>query len=383
MPNPLIMPSRCAATIDLSALVNNAGVLRSSWGSQRALMAVVKADAYGHGLQKVSEALIDEVDMFGVASVSEAQQLQVILQDQPKDVFLLGAVLPSERALAVQREWLLTVSNEQEARVFDQLAKQQKKRARVHLAVDTGMGRIGVGECEFESLLQCVKGLSSLSVEGVMSHFPSADDEDRAFTLAQIERFKWAVEKFKQHFPDARHVHIANSAGLLRFSHVLGFTNLARPGLALYGVAPTGCSQGELKPVMSLKTEIALLRKLPPGQCISYGRRFITSRDPSTRVATLAVGYGDGYLRQLSGCGAQVLIAGQRCPVLGTVTMDQIMVDVTEVTGGLAPGDEAVLIGHQLGQEITAAELAEKGGTISWQVLTGISKRVDRDYLKR
>ncbi len=380
MPSHSDIPSRCRAQIDLSALEENARALRMIWGDDRGLMGIVKADAYGHGLGAIATALSAQVEMFGVASLDEAMQLKQVLGESEKDIFLLGSVLPREREAVVENGLLASVTHPEEAAAFSSLAADKGKSARVHLAIDTGMGRLGMGEMEFGEMLQAFGAFEHLSIEGLFSHFPVADEQEQTYTLDQIERFRKAVELFRKHFPDAAHIHIANSAGLLRYARQLDFTTLARPGLALYGVAPGGFGQQGLKPVMTLKTEIALIRELPPGQSISYGRTFITSRDPVTRVATLAAGYGDGYLRQLSHSGAEVLIGGHRCPLLGTVTMDQILVDVSGLNPSAKPGDEAILIGRQGMDEITAREMAEQAATIPWQVFTGISKRVDREF---
>lgn len=374
------IPNRCSARIDLTAITHNARALRGIWGEGRALMGIVKADAYGHGISSVIRALDPNVEMFGVAGLAEAGQLQQALDNSGKDIFLLGAVLQGEREAVVEKGLIISVSNLEEAEAFEAIAAEKGSRARVHVVIDTGMGRIGMGEAEFDALLQSLQTFEHLSVEGLASHFPVADEESQDFTLDQIERFRELAERFRDHFPEASHIHIANSAGLLRYAEHLDFTTLARPGLALYGVAPGGFGQQHLKPALILKTEIALIRDLPPGQSISYGRTFITSRVPTKKVAVLAAGYGDGYLRHLSNAGAEVLIGGQRCPLLGTVTMDQIMVDISELSSSAKLGDEAILIGSQGVEEISATEIAEKSGTIPWEVFTGITPRVVRIY---
>lgn len=374
------IPNRCSALIGLSALTHNVRALRGIWGEGRALMGIVKADAYGHGVSSVVRALEPHVEMFGVAGLAEAGQLMQSLENPGKDIYLLGAVLQREREAVVEKGLIIPISNLDEAAAFEALAEEKKKRARVHVVVDTGMGRIGAGESEFDELLKGLQTFDHLSVEGLASHFPVADEEDQEFTIDQIERFRKLAERFQDHFPEASHIHIANSAGLLRYAKHLDFTTLTRPGLALYGVAPGGFGQQHLKPALTLKTEIALIRELIPGQSISYGRTFITSREPTKRVAVLAAGYGDGYLRHLSNTGAEVLIGGQRCPLLGTVTMDQIMVDVSDVVPAAELGDEAVLIGSQGDEKISTSEIAEKAGTIPWEVFTGITHRVVRIY---
>ncbi len=345
-------------------------------------MAVVKADAYGHGIEAVADVLSDQVEMFAVASLNEALCLQqnCAAAAAAKDIFLLGPALPGEYQEVIDNNLIAPISNLQEAESFNRLAAKHNTRQRVHLAIDTGMGRIGTDSDNTAAFFDQVKVFENLSIEGLFSHFPCADESDESFTLAQIGQFKQVSELFHQHYPAAKHIHIANSAGLLRFAEQLDFTTVARSGLALYGVAPGGYGQAQLKPAMTLKTRITLIRELPCGQSISYGRTFTTNRRPTTRVATLSVGYGDGYLRQLSGKGAEVLITGQRCPLLGTITMDQIMVDVSDLTISAKVGDEAILLGSQGDEQITALEMAGKADTIAWQVFTSISKRVKRVY---
>jgi alanine racemase len=379
MPNHSEFSSRCHARIDLSAIEHNAVALQSAWGEGHGLMGIVKANAYGHGVLEVAKALAAHVEMFAVAGLDEALQLKQTAANRGKDIFLLGAVLQREREAAVENGLLIALSNLEEAAAFDAIAAAQKTAARIHLAVDTGMGRIGVGEAEFGAFLKKIQGFEHLSVEGLFSHFSVADEGDPEFTIGQIARFKAMAGLFRDCFPEAKHIHIANSAGLLRFSEHLDFATLARTGLALYGVAPGGFGQDKLKPALQWITEVSLIRELAPGQSISYGRTFVTSREPSTRVAVLAAGYGDGYPRHLSNTGAEVLIGGRRCPLLGTVTMDQIMVDVSELPS-VEVGEQAVLIGRQGAEEITASEIAEKAGTIPWEIFTGISQRVARIY---
>ncbi len=373
------IPSRCQARIDLSAIEHNAMALQRIWGEGRALMGIVKSNAYGHGALEVAKSLAPHVVMLGVAGLAEALLLRRAMAIGDKDIFLLGAVLRREREAVMEQGFVFPVSSLQEAAAFDAIAAKANRQARVHLAVDTGMGRIGFGETEFNAALEKLHAFEHLSVEGLFSHFPVAEETDPEPTIAQIARFQTWAGRFRSLFPEARHIHLANSAGLLRFAKDLDFTTLARPGLALYGVAPGGPGQEHLKPALRWSTEVSLIREMEPGNSISYGRTFVTSRKPTTRVAVLSAGYGDGYPRQLSNNGADVLIGGHRCPLLGTVTMDQTMVDVSELPS-VEVGEEAVLMGRQGTGEIAATEIAEKSGTIPWEVFTRVSQRVAREY---
>ena len=336
-------------------------------------MAVVKADAYGHGMVAVAAALEPHVEAFGVASVEEGMRLRSAGCRRP--VLLLGAVVPDQFLWVVEHDLQASVSSLAEAELLDSLAGAVGKKVAVHLVFDTGMGRIGFLET---GGLARLAQLPHLEIVGVASHYPSAD-EDPVFTRAQLGEFLELVEQAKAAGITPRLVHIANSAAALAFPD--DSTNMLRAGLMLYGSSPLAEHQEALRPALTWKSRIALVRDLPPGQSISYGRTFLTGREPFTRVATVGVGYGDGYPCSLSGKGAEVLIRGQRCPVLGRVTMDQIMVDVSGLGDEVGAGDEVVLIGGQDQESILASELATKAGTIPWEIFTGISQRVARVYV--
>jgi alanine racemase len=370
MPTPL--PRRTWVEIDPSALRHNAKIARD-FADGAAVMAVVKADGYGHGLAEVTHALAPVVDAFGVATLREALAVRQIV-GSGTDVMLLGALLPDERESALRSNLSVTVSGTDEARAYSELATKIGAKARVHLAIDTGMGRVGFIENEFAAAVPLLSTLPGIEIEGLATHFPSAD-EDPEFTRGQITRFAALRDSASTTF---RWTHLCNSAGVLGFGAAGG--NLIRPGLMLYGVAPSPDQKADLKPALAWRARITLVRDLPAGSGISYGRRFVTA-DP-TRVATLAVGYGDGYPRHLSGNDAEVLIGGRRCPLLGRVTMDQIMVDVSEGKPPL-PGDTATLIGTTPGHgdAITASELANRSGTIPWEIFTGIAPRVAREVI--
>ena len=362
------LPKRTWAEIDPSALAHNAGVARAM-SDGAAVMAVVKADGYGHGLNEATRALLSEVDAFGVATLREALEVREITGPEVP-VMVLGALLPDERETALRADLSVTISSLDEAIAYSELADELGTKARAHLVLDTGMGRVGFLEPDFAAEGAALAALGGLELEGVATHFPSAD-EDPVFTEAQIERFAatCATEGIT-----TRWKHLSNSAGILAFGAAGG--DLVRPGLMLYGVSPLPEHADKLRPALAWRVRITQVRDLPAGAGVSYGRRFVTEHP--TRVATLAVGYGDGYPRHLSGSGAAVLIAGQRCPILGRVTMDQIMVDTNALDLAPAPGDIATLLGADGEELITAAELAEQAGTIPWEILTGIMPRVKR-----
>ncbi len=370
-------PHRSWAEIDLAAIRHNARIAAQS--SQCRLIAIIKADAYGHGAVPVAKALARQAAMFGVASVAEALELKSAGIRHP--ILLLGSCLPGERETVIKNRFVPCISSLAEARAWDGLAKKKSASPfAVHAVLDTGMGRIGFAESEWTAgTISSLARLKRLSIDGIASHFPSADEDGR-FTRRQIERFGEMQMLAVGHGLRPAIVHLGNSAGMLGYPELHTVSNHARPGLMLYGVSPLPQFQLLLRPALAWKSRITLLRDLPPGRSISYGRTFVTRK--KMRVATLAAGYADGYPRHLSGAGAEVLIRGKRCRVLGRVTMDQIMADVTAVTPA-AIGDEVILIGRQGSDEISASELAAKAGTIPWEILTGITKRVERVYLDR
>lgn len=368
---PTPQTHRTWAEIDLDAIRHNAAAARTQAGAGVRVMAVVKANAYGFGLGPVVRALAGHVDLFGVANVTEARALRTCLPDA--EVFILGPALPSEREEIATSGFVPSVSNADEARAFGEFAKDAP--VPIHFIVDTGMGRIGVWQEDALPMLEKIAALPGVKITGVASHLPVAD-EDNHFTQRQLVRFHALLVQIRMAGIAAPVVHIENSAGILGHAQQAG--DMVRPGIMLYGYSPLPQWQHCLRPALTWKTRITLLREVAGGRSISYGRTFITPR--SMRIATLGVGYADGYRRDLSGQNAQVLIGGRRCAVLGRVTMDQIMVDASAV-GDLAVGDEVVLIGRQEREEITVAEMAKKAGTIPWEIFTGLGPRVVREYI--
>lgn len=362
------MPRRCWAEIDTAALRHNAAFARERIGAGVQLLAVVKANAYGHGLGTAVRALADLSDFFGVANVEEAREVRRRLPEAR--VLILGPALPEEYAQIVAGGFIPSVSSPVEARAFADLAVANP--VAIHFVIDTGMGRIGTWQDDALATALEIARMPGVKITGIASHLPVAD-EDAEFTRAQLARFAALARDLRSHGIDAPLVHVENSAGLLGFPALAG--DMVRAGLMLYGSSPLPEWQPQLRPVMTWKTRVSLVREVGAGRGISYGRTFITER--AMRIATLAVGYADGYQRHLTNCGAEVLICGRRCAILGRVTMDQILVDVTALPD-VEPGEEVVLMGRQGAEEIFAAELATKAGTIAWEIFTGIGQRVQR-----
>ncbi len=335
-------------------------------------MPVIKAGAYGHGLEPVARRLDnDGISFFGVANVGEARRLHHAgVRTSP---FILGPTFAAERQEVVQRGWHSTISSIEEADHLNALGKLFGCKAQAHLVLDSGMGREGFLYPDgggLDSFVDYLRSLEHVHIDGVMSHCPSAD-EDVPFTQQQIELFAGWVRELRRELP-LRYCHLAASAGQLAYE--MPETNLARPGLLLYGVAPmASIYDGVLRPTLRLRARVCLVRALPAGHGISYGRTVqLTS---PTRVATVGIGYADGWSRHLTGSGVCAVVQGQLCPMLGRVTMDQIMIDVTDVLD-VTSGAIVDLICPE--QPVT--RVAELAGEIAWEVFTGLGPRLPRFY---
>jgi alanine racemase len=369
------------AEINLSALRHNYAQLKNIVPRQSGILAVVKADAYGHGFMDISGELDRMgISAFGVAFLAEGIQLRKAGIDRP--ILLLGGIYPGQEKKCIGFNISTVVFSIEQARALDQTAARLYRKAQVHLKVDTGMGRLGIFHEDAPAFFREFKGLKNLELEGIISHFASADelnDDGRRFTDRQGEIFTEVIAAAKREGLVPRYVHLANSAAA--FSLDLPFCNLVRPGITLYGALPSPDFEGKmnLRPVMSLKSRVAMLKRVGPGSSISYARRFVTSRE--TLVASVPVGYADGYCRALTNRG-EALVRGRRAKVAGTVCMDWIMLDVTDIPD-VAVGDEVTLLGcDREGNCVRAEELAEKAGTIPYEIFCGISKRVPRVYIK-
>ena len=369
---------RCWAEVSLDALRENLAWLRHQVGAEVRILTVVKADAYGHGLKQIAALLMQSgTDIFGVANLSEAQAIRAVGRGWA--ILILGVCLPEEVDAVVRDGVMPTISSLEEAKTFSSAAVRLKKAVRVHVKVDTGMGRLGTPVAEALSFIQHVRLLPNLELQGLFMHFASAEDNPR-FAARQAASFLGLVESLCAQGIHIPLIHANNSAALL-YEPSTQF-KLVRPGLLVYGIVPPGRRrrnvevQRHLRPVLSWKCRVGLVRIVPPGTPVSYGSTYTTPR--KMRLVVLTAGYGDGYLRAASN-RAFVLLHGRRCRVLGRITMDQMVVDGTRVPGVRA-GDEAVLIGRQGQQEIHASQLAQWSGTIPWEILTNITYRVPRIY---
>ena len=340
----------------------------------RPLWPCIKADAYGHGAEIVARHLLQlGYNTFGVADVAEA----VALIDAGIDArfVIFSATLPEHSEALVAFDCEPAVCTPEMVEALALAADKLGKRVSIHIKVDTGMGRIGIYPDQVQAFIEHCHHYPAIHVRGIMSHFARADEADKTFSYQQIDTFKRVVEMVSPHGIEVHHM--ANSAAILDLPD--SYFDAARPGIAIYGLRPSRVIQNpqvdDLRPVLEWKSRITFLKEVAAGTGLSYGHIFTTQR-PSL-VATVPVGYGDGLSRNLSS-KVDFLVAGQRCPQVGRITMDMCLVDVTALRGRVELGDEVVIIGEQQQEEITADELADKLGTINYEIVTAISHRVPR-----
>lgn len=370
------VPRPTRVEIDLAALRHNFQEIQRTVGADCEVMAVVKANAYGHGVSHVAPVLADAgANLFGVALVEESVELRRLGVKQP--IVILGSVFPGQETEVLKHQLTPVLYDLTCARQLDRAAREAGRTIDYHLKVDTGMGRLGFRIERLDKVLPVLKNLKNLNMTGLMSHLAVADEPERPLTGLQYKAFAGVIEKVESFGFTPRYRHIANSAGI--YSRELTGCNLVRPGISLYGGLTGGpfASQFTQQTVMSFVSQVAQLKDIPPGEGISYGHRFVTSRD--SRVAAVPVGYADGYNRLLTNCG-EVLIHGKRVPVAGTVCMDWILVDVTDLPD-VQVGDQVTLLGRDGDESITAEEWAEKVGSITYEVFCNISKRVPRVFI--
>ena len=368
-------PAPSRAIIDLSAYSHNLGVVRTMVPKECGVMPVVKGDAYGHGATQIAKrAAASGATMLAVATVGEAIELReagVILR-------ILVLVQPLEDALpaAIEYDLRLMISDVACAERVGELARKANRVVPIHCKIDTGMRRQGFHVDTAVSEMMHLTRISHIDIEGVATHFPVSDAVRDSFTANQIKQFRHVLRQIDKEGIPYEMTHAANSAAIV--NHPAGAFDMVRPGLMTYGVWPTDSPPAvpPLRPVLRWETQVILVKDVAQGDSIGYGRTFVAGGP--IRVAVLPVGYADGYKHSLSN-RASVLIRGKRCAVRGRISMDQTVVEVTHVPG-VSPGDVATLIGSDGDESISAEELAERAGTIPYEILTGIGRRVERVY---
>lgn len=369
--------------IDLNAVSDNINSIRKLVGDRIMIIAVVKANAYGHGLVKIGERLVEAgVNMLAVTIVEDAIELREHGINIP--ILIIGCILPEQIEEILRHSITPTIVNLDIARGLSMFASQympgfirSEKRVDVHIKIDTGMGGIGIEPKDALNTISKIRGLGNINIEGIFTHFTSADCSDKTDTWEQINIFRNIVKELESsglHIP-IKHAH--NSAAILEMP-LLDF-NAVRPGITIYGLYPSKYASRSinLQQVMSFKTRIVNIKRIEKARTVSYHRTYKTQRD--TLVATLPVGYGDGYRREFSNKGA-VLVRGQRAPVIGIVRMDFCYIDVTDVPDVMI-GDEAVVFGRQGGEMLSIESVSESIGAIPYEITSGIGKDVPRVFI--
>lgn len=359
--------------VDLDALSHNLRALRAHAGVL--VMGIVKANAYGHGLVPVARHLQAQgVEQLGVAFLEEGVALRQAGVHLP--ILVMGGIFGPQAAALIAHDLEITVSSLDKLRQVEAAAEALGRPATVHLKIDTGMERIGVHSYHAGPFIEAAVASRWCRVKGVYSHLACADEPDSPMTAQQLERFLEACAHFERIGAPMPLRHLANSGGVLHFpaTHL----DMVRPGIALYGVLPDPSSRPTvaLRPVLSLVSQVVYFKVVPAGQPVSYGATWAPATD--TRLVTVPIGYGDGFPRALSSRG-EVLVRGQRHPIVGRICMDQFMVDIGPA-GTAYNEDEVVLIGHQGGQAIRCEDVAQAAGTIPYEILVGLNGRIPREY---
>lgn len=370
--NTILRPTH--VTVDLSAIAHNYWAIKKLVGDRK-VMFVLKANAYGHGLVRIAQHLEGlGSDYFGVAYLEEGMMLREAGIKTP--ILVLGGIIGNQIPLFLNYDLTMTASSVFKLKQIEQTAEEMNVRAKAHLKIDTGMERIGTHYYSAQSLLHAGNKCRHTVIEGIFSHLAMADEEDESFTRLQTQRFDKVLEFYGENNIDRPVTHIANSGALLQHKHL--YYDMVRIGLLLFGIYPAEHLEAslDLVPALNWKSRIVYFKVVKPGHPVSYGGTW--TPDAETRVVTLPVGYGDGYMRSMSN-KAEVLIRGQRYPVVGTICMDQMMVNIGD--GTAYNDDEVVLIGKQGEEEIKVSSLAGWAGTIPYEILTNINTRVPRIYI--
>lgn len=373
------MEKRTWAEIDLDAIAHNMREIRKITNPDAQIMAVVKADAYGHGFLEVTKALLENgADRLAVAMLQEAKQLRSRGVNVP--ILLLGASMDNDIEDIINFDVTPNVFSYEFAKAISYVAEKKEKVTKIHIKLDTGMSRIGYvvsdDNTEIVNEIEKISKLPYIEIEGIFSHFSTSDEYDGSYTRLQFNRFMSVIGDLEKRGVNIPIKHICNSAGIMMYPEM--HLDMVRPGVILYGMYPSDevdKSRLDLIPAMTLKSKITFVKEVEPGRGVSYGKEYIT--DKVTKIATVPIGYADGYLRKIAGKG-KMLVHGVKAPIIGRICMDQCMIDVTEVHN-IERGDEAIIFGRE---GITIDDLASWLDTINYEVSCVIGKRIPRIYTK-
>ncbi|ATW25576.1 alanine racemase [Candidatus Formimonas warabiya] len=366
------------AEINLEAVAHNIKEIRRIVPPQTKIMAVVKADGYGHGAEKIARTVLDcGAEMLAVATFGEAKQLREAGISGP--ILVLGYTPADQAGDIIDYRITQTVFTREMAEALSRKAQEKNRLSVIHLKIDTGMGRIGfLPNQDTVQTIKSIVRLDGLFVEGIFTHFAVADETDKSFSQYQFHQFTEFLGELQKENIEIPVKHAANSAAIIDLPET--HLDMVRAGIIIYGLYPSDQvdkSRIHLRPALELKAEVSFVKKVSPGTSISYGRKFIAPKE--TVIASLPLGYADGYSRMLSNKG-ELLLGGKRVPIVGTICMDQFMVDASQVPG-VKIGDEAVLIGAQGAENIPVEEIAERLNTINYEIVCMLSERVPRVYI--
>lgn len=365
------------AEINLDNLAYNIKEIRKNTREEALVMAVVKANAYGHGAVEAGKTFIENgANRLAVATIREAVELRKAGIEVP--ILILGDTPNNKHELAVKWNITETIFNYEKAKKLSEVAKNNNKIVDIHIKIDTGMGRIGfLPSKETIKEIEAINTLSNLRIEGIFTHFARADEKDKTFTKEQFKRFKWVINEIEKARINIPIKHVSNSAGIIDLPEYN--LDMVRSGIINYGLYPSNEVNKEkidLKPAMTLKTRISNIKKVPKNTGVSYGHTFVTKRD--SIIGTIPIGYADGFTRLLSS-KAEVLVKGERVPVIGRICMDQCMIDLTDVYN-VNIGDEVIVFGEGSHGKISIDEVAEKLGTINYEIICMVGRRIPRVY---
>lgn len=367
---------RVQAEIDLDAICSNIQKIKGLTKPGTKLMAVVKADAYGHGAVPTAKALEPLADAYGVAIVQEGMELRDAGITKP--ILVLGYTQPELAGDLVAYDLMATIADYKSAQILSEAAIKQNKMAKLHIKLDTGMGRIGFPLLrESVDTIKKISLLPKLAIDGCFSHFSKADEQDKAYAYKQLQSFLWMMRKLEDEGLEIPVKHLSNSAGIIDLPEAN--LDMVRSGISTYGLYPSeevGKERLSLTPAMAIRSWVSFVKEVPEGTPISYGGTYVTKK--TTKVATIPVGYGDGYPRALSNQG-RVLIQGRACPIIGRVCMDQFMVDVSELSE-VKSGDAAILLGKDGEEEITLEEIGGLSASFNYEAACDVGKRIPRVY---
>lgn len=372
--------SRVCARVNLDAIEYNMEMMRQNLHPDTKMIAVVKTDAYGHGAVQVGRILESKDYVWGYAVATADEAIFMREHDLLKPVLVLGCVFPEQRRDMIERNIRVTCYTEEMAQDLSNFAVEMGKKAYVHIKLDTGMGRLGflINE-ESAEVIQRIAAMPNLVMEGMYTHFAKADETDKTFTQKQIEKYQWMRKALEDRGVNFEFYHCSNSAGIIDMKEAN--MDLARAGISTYGMYPSEEVVKEnvpLQPAMELISHVTHVKWVEEGSTISYGATYVA--DSPRKIATIPVGYGDGYPRSLSNKGS-VLIHGKRAPICGRICMDQFMVDVTDIED-VKFGDRVVLVGYDGEEHIPVEELSDLSGRFNYEFVCCLSKRIPREYLR-